>query len=85
MLGRTGKLTAITKHCIRFHGVDQPATFYFYAILQFSEVAVFETPSREFFVVRECELSVRFDLYRPMSSNGTSRVIINMLRPSGCI
>jgi hypothetical protein len=49
VMGRTEKLTSITKHCILFHGVDQPATFYFFAILQFCEVAVvFEKTFCEF-------------------------------------
>jgi hypothetical protein len=59
MLSRTENLITITRQCLHFHEVNQPTILYFFAILQFSEVVLCETPSRECSVGREGEVSVR--------------------------
>jgi hypothetical protein len=46
---------------------------------------MFGTPYSECFVGTEGEVGVRFVLYRPVSNNGTSYVIITVLIPCGCI
>jgi hypothetical protein len=46
MTDRTEKLTAITKHCIRFQRVPLPVSLCFITIFQFSEITLLlQTPS----------------------------------------
>jgi hypothetical protein len=54
-----------------------------FAILQLCEVVVVKC--RDLLAGRAGELSVISDLYRSVSSSGTSRVTISMLRPNGWI
>jgi len=60
VLSRIVKLTAITKHCINFCGVNHLILFYSFTILQFSYVTLLpEVLFHKFFMKREGNVSVK--------------------------